>query len=126
MNPPSKSWTHENPGCRFEACKFYNPDTNHRGCKFFRWVDEEMTNWQRDALNLILSDKQLLKGEVIVLQTRLCCVENEKKRLKEEVDKLKLKLKKRRIEHGDNFGMTMVVCVVMSMLLSLFMVKLVA
>ncbi|XP_021726329.1 uncharacterized protein At4g04775-like [Chenopodium quinoa] len=119
-----KSWTHENPARRFEACKFYNPETNQRGCKFFRWVDEDMTNWQRDAINQLITEKQLMKAEVNVLQTRLCCSETENKRLKEEYDKLKLKLKKSKMGHNESFGIMMLMCVVVSVIFSFIMVKL--
>ncbi|XP_021776310.1 uncharacterized protein LOC110740120 [Chenopodium quinoa] len=119
-----KSWTHENPARRFEACKFYNPETNQRGCKFFRWVDEDMTNWQRDTINQLVTEKQLMKGEVSVLQTRLCCLETENKRLKEEFEKLKLKLKKSKKGHSESFGIMIMLCIVVSVMFSFIMVKL--
>ncbi|KAK9713745.1 hypothetical protein RND81_06G048700 [Saponaria officinalis] len=50
------SWTSRNPGRRFMACKF-------RFCKYFRWVDEEQSEWQRDVINQLLMEKKLLESE---------------------------------------------------------------
>ncbi|KAK9691283.1 hypothetical protein RND81_09G187100 [Saponaria officinalis] len=56
--PPAllTSWTSHNPGRRFLACKF-------SFCKYFRWVDEEQSEWQRDVINQLLSEKKLLQSE---------------------------------------------------------------
>ncbi|KAK9689175.1 hypothetical protein RND81_09G040900 [Saponaria officinalis] len=50
------SWTSHNPGRRFLACKF-------RFCKYFRWVDEEQSEWKRDVINQLLLEKKLLQSE---------------------------------------------------------------
>lgn len=49
------SWTHENPGRKFKACKFYNFETGHRGCNYFEWVDEDILDWQRDVTNNLVA-----------------------------------------------------------------------
>jgi hypothetical protein len=36
------SWTRENPGRRFIACKNYDPNSKWRGCKKFKWLNEEL------------------------------------------------------------------------------------
>ncbi|KAK9698639.1 hypothetical protein RND81_08G119900 [Saponaria officinalis] len=56
--PPAllTSWTSHNPGRRFLACKF-------RFCKYFRWVDEEQSEWQRDVINQLLLEKKLLQSD---------------------------------------------------------------
>ena len=52
------SWTKENPGRRFKTCVFYDPDTNRRGCKKLKWIDEpEMADWQREVTNTLVEDK---------------------------------------------------------------------
>ncbi|KAK9713698.1 hypothetical protein RND81_06G045400 [Saponaria officinalis] len=50
------SWTSHNPGRRFLACKF-------RFCKYFRWVDEEQSEWQWDVINQLLLEKKLLQSD---------------------------------------------------------------
>ncbi|KAK9714837.1 hypothetical protein RND81_06G123800 [Saponaria officinalis] len=50
------SWTSHNPGRRFLACKFCF-------CKYFRWVDEDQSEWQRDVINQLLLEKKLLQSD---------------------------------------------------------------
>ncbi|KAK9705230.1 hypothetical protein RND81_07G042100 [Saponaria officinalis] len=56
--PPAllTSWTSHNPERRFLACKF-------RFCKYFRWVDEDQSEWQRDVINQLLLEKKLLQSD---------------------------------------------------------------
>ncbi|KAK9683223.1 hypothetical protein RND81_10G124600 [Saponaria officinalis] len=58
------AWTVNNPGRRFVSCKFYNPKTSMRGCRFFKWVDEDNTEWQRKLVNEMLNENMRLKNEV--------------------------------------------------------------
>ncbi|KAK9668826.1 hypothetical protein RND81_13G089400 [Saponaria officinalis] len=58
------SWTTQNPGRRFVTCKFYNPDSMMSGCNFFRWIDDDMTNWQRHVINRLVMENKCLKNEV--------------------------------------------------------------
>ena len=52
------SWTKENPGRRFKTCVFYDPDTNWKRCKKFKWIDEpEMADWQREVTNTLVEEK---------------------------------------------------------------------
>ncbi|XP_021725633.1 uncharacterized protein LOC110692859 [Chenopodium quinoa] len=55
------SWTRENPGRKFLACKFYDPNTETRGCKCFEWVDEDGSDWQKEVINQLILDKKLMK-----------------------------------------------------------------
>ncbi|KAK9756177.1 hypothetical protein RND81_01G079000 [Saponaria officinalis] len=54
------SWTSDNPGRRFLTCKF-------RFCKYFIWVDEDQSEWQRDVINQLLLEKKLLKADNDIL-----------------------------------------------------------
>ncbi|KAK9683627.1 hypothetical protein RND81_10G154400 [Saponaria officinalis] len=56
--PPAllTSWTCHNPGRRFLASKYLF-------CKFFRWVDEEQSEWQRDVINQLLLEKKMLRSD---------------------------------------------------------------
>ena len=74
-----QSNTQENPYRRFYACKFYDSVTKTRRCKYFRWVDETQTTWQRDVIN------QLKSGQI-----RQCgCYASSKNVMEEEMRKLK-------------------------------------
>ncbi|KAK9698004.1 hypothetical protein RND81_08G076300 [Saponaria officinalis] len=59
-----KSWTRGNPGRRFEACKYYDPITKSRGCKYFKWCDHIQTDWQKNLINELLMEKKILKNEL--------------------------------------------------------------
>ncbi|KAL2905209.1 hypothetical protein RDABS01_003919 [Bienertia sinuspersici] len=78
------SWTHENLGRKFVACKFYNHETGHRGCNYFEWVDEDMVGWQRDVTNVLEAEKHRLATNISLMKNRLVCVEHEKNRLAEQ------------------------------------------
>ena len=72
------SWTHENPGRRFEACKKYDHDTGERGCNTFKWLDEDQTEWQREVINTLLSERHRRATELTIIKGRLACVEDHK------------------------------------------------
>ncbi|KAK9755367.1 hypothetical protein RND81_01G020100 [Saponaria officinalis] len=57
------SWTFQNPGRRFVACKFYNPDTEICGCRFFKWLDEDMEELQRQLINQLSNENTCLRRE---------------------------------------------------------------
>ncbi|KAK9668849.1 hypothetical protein RND81_13G091200 [Saponaria officinalis] len=83
------SWTSRNHGRRFLACKF-------RFCKYFRWIDEEQSEWQRDVINELLLEKKLLQsdnGNLLV----------EKSQLTEQVIELRAKnhLMKKKMDLGE-------------------------
>ncbi|XP_021727709.1 uncharacterized protein LOC110694853 [Chenopodium quinoa] len=79
------SLTHENPGRRFKACEFNNFETCEKGCDYFEWVvDEDILEWQKDVTNVLLSEKQRLATYMNVLQAKVACMENERRRLIDE------------------------------------------
>ena len=86
------SWTKENPGRRFKTCVFYDPDTNWRGCKKFKWVDQpEMTVWQREVTNKLVEEKRQLATEIKILTSRVSCLEHEKEQAFSEIKMIKKK-----------------------------------
>ncbi|KAL2895021.1 hypothetical protein RDABS01_010930 [Bienertia sinuspersici] len=87
------SWTHENPGRKFVACKFYNAETGQRGCNTFEWLDEDIVDWKRDVTNVLIVEKHRLATDNSILKSRIVFAEHENKRLVEEVEKLKQKRK---------------------------------
>ncbi|XP_021715799.1 uncharacterized protein LOC110683713 [Chenopodium quinoa] len=87
------SWTRENPGRKFKACKFWDPNTETRGCKCFEWVDLEQTEWQREVINNLTLDKKLMKSEMNSLQREVDDLVGQRRCLLNEVDTLKTKCK---------------------------------
>ncbi|KMT11853.1 hypothetical protein BVRB_5g105490 [Beta vulgaris subsp. vulgaris] len=86
------SWTHDNPGRKFKA-----HETRHRGCNTFDWVDvEEPTNWQRDAINMLVAEKHRVATDNHILKSRLVCVEHQKNRLEPELQNINMKPLKRK------------------------------
>ncbi|KAK9734022.1 hypothetical protein RND81_04G109300 [Saponaria officinalis] len=85
-----KSWTNNNPGRRFETCKFYNLITKTRGCKYFRWVDYTHTTWQKDVINQLLIEKGLLRNEVEILKSEVSNLQEVKKNMKSEIEELSI------------------------------------
>ncbi|KAK9691855.1 hypothetical protein RND81_09G224400 [Saponaria officinalis] len=84
-----KSWTSENPGRKFEACKFYNPQTNFRGCRFFRWSDRTQTDWQREIINQLVYEKKILKSEVELVNQEVKWLREERAKLVSELQHVK-------------------------------------
>lgn len=87
------SWTHENPVRKFIACKLYNHDT--RGCEFFDWVSDDPLEWQRDITNTLVAEKHILATDLSLLRGRVALIEHEKKRLTDELQKMKRKFEKK-------------------------------
>ncbi|XP_021773573.1 uncharacterized protein LOC110737536 [Chenopodium quinoa] len=123
------SWTRENPGRKFKACKFYDPKTESRGCKCFEWVDEEEgTEWQRDVINQLLLDKKLMKGEMNSLQRELEDLSGQRRCLLTENDNLIVKCKalssemKKYNKEGQNSGVGGMLCVIASVMCCVFVI----
>ncbi|KAK9757216.1 hypothetical protein RND81_01G148800 [Saponaria officinalis] len=95
--PPAllTSWTSHNPGRRFLACKF-------RFCKYFSWVDEEQSEWQRDVINQLLLEKKMLQSDNDNLRV-------EKSQLMEQVIELRAEnhLLKEKMDFGEVYAMTL-------------------
>ncbi|KAK9667659.1 hypothetical protein RND81_13G003000, partial [Saponaria officinalis] len=77
-----KSWTGDNSGRRFLTCKF-------RFCKFFKWVDEEQIDWQRDVINQLLLEKKLLQCDNEILKAENLHMGDQMNKLKDEIVLLK-------------------------------------
>ncbi|XP_021744525.1 uncharacterized protein At4g04775-like [Chenopodium quinoa] len=118
------SWTHENPGRKFMACKFYNPETRHRGCEKFEWVDEGILDWQRDVTNVLVAEKHRLATDLNIIKARFVYNEHED-RLAKELEKLNNKLWRRnsearqqmssnRIKYGHVISVSVLISVVVS------------
>ncbi|KAK9756876.1 hypothetical protein RND81_01G126700 [Saponaria officinalis] len=88
-----KSWTADNPGRRFLTCKFYNPSTQFRGCQYFKWYDEDQCQWQKSIINQLILEKKLLKSESEMLTVENGQLMEQKKKVLEENEFLKLKLR---------------------------------
>ncbi|KAK9669549.1 hypothetical protein RND81_13G138800 [Saponaria officinalis] len=84
-----KSWTSENSGRKFEACKFYNPQTNFRGCRFFRWSDRTQTDWQMEIINQLVYEKKMLKSEVKLVNQEVKWLREERAKLVSELQHVK-------------------------------------
>ncbi|KAK9723898.1 hypothetical protein RND81_05G032800 [Saponaria officinalis] len=76
------SWTKDNPGRKFEACPIYNPVTKTRGCRCFRWLDENQTTWQKKVINQLVIERKLLENEAEMLQKENDMLKKEAKMMK--------------------------------------------
>ena len=95
------SWTKKNLRRRFKTCVFYDLDTNWRGCKKLKWIDEpEMANWQREVMNTLVEEKRQLATEIKILTLRVCCLEHEKEQAISKLKRIKKKWMNER-KHGN-------------------------
>src|SRR5687768_3141528 len=95
------SWTKENPGRRFKCCALYDPESNWRGCKKFKWIDvPEMADWQKVVTNTLVEEKRQLATEIKILSSRVCCLEFEKEQGFAELKRIKKKFMGQR-KHGN-------------------------
>ena len=126
------SWTHDNPGRKFVACQFSNHETGDRGYNSFDWIDEWMTDWQRDVINKLVAEKQRLANENNNLRSRLVCEEYERERLASDVENLKKRqLKKKEatlprngLQRNELGGRNVFVSAIVATVLSFIIVKL--
>ncbi|XP_021768549.1 uncharacterized protein At4g04775-like [Chenopodium quinoa] len=108
------SWTTKNPGRRFLACKFYDAASGRRGCKFFKWIDEEILEWQRVVTNQLVLDKKLMKNEIALLKQQVCLLQDQKARVEIEKERLNKKCKTlstamKKAKAGDRDGISGVI-----------------
>ncbi|KAL2942857.1 DNA topoisomerase 3-alpha [Bienertia sinuspersici] len=85
------SWTERNPGRRFLCCKFYEPESEWRGCNYFMWLDEDITEWQRNVTNKLVLEKKLLELQLNTCQTELKELIEQRSLLLEDNNRLKTK-----------------------------------
>ena len=65
------SWTRENPGRRFIACKNYDPNSKWRGCKKFKWIDEDVVDWQKEVALQLIDEKDNLIMEAKIMSSKV-------------------------------------------------------
>ncbi|KMT06315.1 hypothetical protein BVRB_7g159980 [Beta vulgaris subsp. vulgaris] len=87
------SWTEKNPGRRFMSCKFYEHETEWRGCGFFRWIDEGQTEWQKLFINQLMLQKRLLEGRVRSLEDEVSSLQGQRRHLVNDYGNLEVKYK---------------------------------
>ncbi|XP_021851240.2 oligouridylate-binding protein 1 isoform X2 [Spinacia oleracea] len=81
------AWTHENPGRKFIACKYYDREMDARRCNYFMWLDLDSTAWQRDVINHLLVEKRLLEKRLMKIEMNVMMKKIEEFELaKKEVD----------------------------------------
>ncbi|XP_074306455.1 uncharacterized protein At1g43920, Chloroplastic-like [Silene latifolia] len=85
------SSTHDNPGRRFERCKFSNPSAGMGGCRWFRWHDRVQTEWQKDIINKMKMEKRVNEYEVGCLSREIQWLKDDRKKLQFEIENLKNK-----------------------------------
>ncbi|XP_048501621.1 uncharacterized protein LOC104907944 [Beta vulgaris subsp. vulgaris] len=73
-----RSWTHDNPGRSFYACKFSDVHTRREGCGFFRWVEKNQEEWQKVVINELVLEKRLLTHEVTFLKSEITRIQDTK------------------------------------------------
>lgn len=137
--PLRTSLTFDNPGRRFYGCINYKKN----GCGFFRWHDPEICERGKEYIIELLDQIGRLKKKVVALENeisttaednytlskKLTDVENSKKALREEIDRLiaktisvQLKLKEKDNKKIHNYYM-LLICIVLITLLSWSLLK---
>ncbi|XP_074314832.1 uncharacterized protein At1g43920, Chloroplastic-like [Silene latifolia] len=109
------SSTHDNPGRRFEKCKFSNPTTGMVGCRWFRWHDRVQTDWQKDIINKLKMEKRLGDYEVGCLSREIQWLKDDRKKLQFEIENLKNKAFMSKYERGNyckGFPMVVFACMI--------------
>nr|CAD1823597.1 unnamed protein product [Ananas comosus var. bracteatus] len=131
--PQRTSLTFDNPGRRFYGCINYK----RNGCGFFRWRDPEICERGKEYIIELLEQIGRLKKKVIALENevsitaednyilskKLTDVENSRKALREEMDRLiakmaliQMKLKEKDNKWIDKYYM-LIICIVLTILL---------
>ncbi|XP_058740871.1 uncharacterized protein At4g04775-like [Vicia villosa] len=59
-SPLVTSWTSQNPGRRFYGCGLYKLQ-GRKGCSFFDWYDEQITDRSQEVINSLLKKVTDLK-----------------------------------------------------------------
>ncbi|KAL2929607.1 Ras-related protein RABH1e [Bienertia sinuspersici] len=66
------SWTHKNHRRKFVACIFYNAEIGQSDCNTFEWLDDDIFDWQRDVINVLIAEKHILATDNSILNQGLC------------------------------------------------------
>lgn len=85
-----------------------------------------MCEWQRKVTNELVNQKQHLKTEISIMKSKMNNLEKDNKKLIEEAEKMKKKLKngKKKQETEMKMGVGLMVCFVLSVIGSVVVVKL--
>ena len=66
-----RGWTVQNPGRIFVACPNYDGHNNTRNYNFFRWVNKQMTDWQKEVILHLMDERAKLQRKVDALKRKL-------------------------------------------------------
>ena len=69
---------------------------NQRRCNKLKWIDENVVDWQREVELKLIDEKDKLSMEANIMHSKVFILENEIKRVNEELEKKKKKLKMER------------------------------
>ena len=82
------------------SCKLYEQESELEGCGLFKWLDEDMTEWQRHLTNKLTLEKKVLdlqltnsRAEVKELQSQRTLLLNENENLKVKCKAMSAKMK---------------------------------
>ncbi|KAK9740675.1 hypothetical protein RND81_03G053100 [Saponaria officinalis] len=106
------SWTVHSPGRRFLTCKLYDTDLGMPGCNFFKWVDEDMSNWQKKVILELLNENKRLKDELKQRKEQ----ESDDQKLEKKIVELGVELENIKTEKKKNF----IICLVFVVIFLLF------
>ncbi|KAK9726394.1 hypothetical protein RND81_05G212100 [Saponaria officinalis] len=81
------SWTRNNPGRGFETCRWSRNGNVADGCNFFRWVDKPQTDWQKEVINDLITERDQLLRERAVLKDKVKYLTIERNKVLVDVDK---------------------------------------
>ncbi|KAK9683861.1 hypothetical protein RND81_10G169900 [Saponaria officinalis] len=81
------SWTRNNPGRGFETCRWSRNGNVADGCNFFRWVDKPQTDWQKEVINDLITERDQLLRERAVLKDKVKYLTIERSNVLLDVDK---------------------------------------
>lgn len=92
------SWTSDNPGRKFVACKFFDRVKKVRyGCNVWEWVDKNQEEWQRVLINELTLEKKILCTNVELLKKEVENVEKERLKLGREKERIMKRMKSKRV-----------------------------
>ncbi|KAK9748746.1 hypothetical protein RND81_02G077700 [Saponaria officinalis] len=81
------SWTLNNPGRGFETCRWSRNGNVADGCNYFRWVDKPQTDWQKELINDLITERDRLLRERAVLKDKVMYLTIERNKVLVDMDK---------------------------------------
>ncbi|KAK9733418.1 hypothetical protein RND81_04G067100 [Saponaria officinalis] len=82
------SWTQNNPGRGFESCRCSRHGNGADGCNYFRWVDKAQTDWQKEVINNLITERNQLLCERAALKDKVKHLMDERKMELVDVDEV--------------------------------------